>query len=187
MTNGGKFSNYWERSQEVRPGDLVFCLFEVEETPRTVGLSQHLGVISGDYTVMECSDARTASFVESFYKAMDDRKLLSPLYSGLRKRIPKPEFLSVATPLPPRNEMAAIARFIEDSLTGIQQSIDRMTREVALLAEYRTRLVADVVTGKLDVREAAAHLLTEGTQEPTEDDNDLDPSLDPSDEETFVE
>ena len=37
-------------------------------------------------------------------------------------------------------------------------AIDRTEREIDLLREYRTRLIADVVTGKLDVREAAAQL-----------------------------
>lgn len=37
-------------------------------------------------------------------------------------------------------------------------AIVRTEREIALMQEYRTRLVADVVTGKLDVRAAAAKL-----------------------------
>ena len=37
-------------------------------------------------------------------------------------------------------------------------AITRAEREIALLREFRTRLIADVVTGKLDVREAAARL-----------------------------
>ncbi len=177
MTTGGKFSNFWERSQEVRPGDLVFCLFDVEETPRTVGLSKHFGMISGDYTVMECTDPLTAAFVECFYKAMDDRKLLSPLYSGLRKKIPKPEFLAVATPFPPRDEQVAIVRSINESLSSIERSAERIRHEVELLREYRTRLVADVVTGKLDVREAAARLPDEAPPDTAGD--DTDPSIDP--------
>jgi type I restriction enzyme S subunit len=40
----------------------------------------------------------------------------------------------------------------------IQGAVDTLAREINLLQEYRTRLVADVVTGKLDVREAAARL-----------------------------
>ncbi len=170
---GGKFSNFWERSQEVRPGDLVFCLFDVEETPRTVGLSKDFGMISGDYTVMECIDAITAGFVECFYKAMDDRKLLSPLYSGLRKRIQKPEFLAVATPIPPLDEQVAIVRSIEASLTNIEQAAKRIQQEANLLVEYRTRLVADVVTGKLDVREVASRLPDESPPESIDDETDL--------------
>src|SRR5580765_1904402 len=45
----GKFSADMGTSQEVRKGDLVFCLFDVPETPRTVGLSQHDGMITGAY------------------------------------------------------------------------------------------------------------------------------------------
>ena len=41
---------------------------------------------------------------------------------------------------------------------GIDAAIDRARRQIELLREYRTRLIADVVTGKLDVREAAASL-----------------------------
>ena len=39
--------------------------------------------------------------------------------------------------------------------------MDRARRQIELLEEYRTRLIADVVTGKLDVREAAAELPNE--------------------------
>ena len=38
------------------------------------------------------------------------------------------------------------------------QAIDRKHREIELLREYRTGLIVDVVTGKLDVRDAAAEL-----------------------------
>jgi type I restriction enzyme, S subunit len=41
---------------------------------------------------------------------------------------------------------------------SFDSTITRLEREIELLREYRTRLVADVVTGKLDVREAAARL-----------------------------
>jgi hypothetical protein len=58
--NKGKFSSDLGTSQEVRPGDLVFCLFDVPETPRTVGLSSHVGMITGAYTVFECVDPAVA-------------------------------------------------------------------------------------------------------------------------------
>ena len=44
------------------------------------------------------------------------------------------------------------------SLREIAVAIDLCHGEQKLLREYRTRLIADVVTGKLDVREAAARL-----------------------------
>jgi type I restriction enzyme S subunit len=51
-------------------------------------------------------------------------------------------------------------------------AIDRAQREISLLCEYRTRLIADVVTGKLDVRAAAADLPDESGELETPDDNE---------------
>jgi len=63
-----------------------------------------------------------------------------------------------AIALPSDVEQQAIVRWIEASSASLTGAIDKAGREVALLHEYRTRLIADVVTGKLDVREAAARL-----------------------------
>jgi len=182
----GKFSADMGTSQEVRSGDLVFCLFDVPETPRTVGLSQHDGMITGAYTVMECSDLEMAKFLELFYIAMDDRKLLSPMYSGLRNTIPKDRFLGAKTPIPPAGERAAILGAVQNGTASLNQTISRLEREIDLLREYRTRLVADVVTGKLDVREAGARLPDEGPLDTVEDGAELGGETEPADEEVAV-
>ena len=64
--------------------------------------------------------------------------------------------------LPPIGEQQAIVRHIEESTLGLEGAIDRTQRQISLLREYRTRLIADVVTGKLDVRAAAQGLPEEG-------------------------
>ncbi len=61
-------------------------------------------------------------------------------------------------PLPPLDEQIALRERVEREVDGIVRMQRRVEREIALVQEYRTRLVADVVTGKLDVREAAAKL-----------------------------
>ena len=60
--------------------------------------------------------------------------------------------------LPPLREQTAIARFLDAAARRIQRQISATRRQIALVEEYRTRLIAGVVTGKLDVREAAADL-----------------------------
>ena len=60
--------------------------------------------------------------------------------------------------LPPTEEQQGIVEFIEVETRPIDTAISRTEREIALMLEYRTRLTADIVTGKLDVREAAAKL-----------------------------
>jgi type I restriction enzyme S subunit len=60
--------------------------------------------------------------------------------------------------LPPDEEQKQIVQFVRNESSPIDTAIARLEREIGLLREYRTRLVADVVTGKLDVRQAAAQL-----------------------------
>jgi type I restriction enzyme, S subunit len=60
--------------------------------------------------------------------------------------------------LPPKREQDEIVVAVVAQTAGLDNAMSRLEREIELLREYRTRLVADVVTGKLDVREAAARL-----------------------------
>lgn len=68
-------------------------------------------------------------------------------------------------PFPPVAEQQLLVRFLDAELKRIDQAVSTSWREIELLREYRTRLIADVVTGKLDVREAVAKLPDE-TEEP---------------------
>lgn len=71
---------------------------------------------------------------------------------------------------------------IEESTLELSAAIDRAERGIEFLHEYRTRLIADVVTGKLDVREVAARLPDEIEEqealEETEADTDVDAAAD---------
>ncbi len=74
------------------------------------------------------------------------------------RRLPTERWRSLRMALPPRPEQRAIVRFLDAADRRIQRQISATRRQTILLTEYRTRLIADVVTGKLDVREAAADL-----------------------------
>ena len=65
---------------------------------------------------------------------------------------------SVWLPLPPLSEQAAIVSFLDRTTAALDAATTSAQRETSLLREYHTRLIADVVTGKLDVREAVAGL-----------------------------
>ncbi|TAK84271.1 MAG: restriction endonuclease subunit S [Betaproteobacteria bacterium] len=60
--------------------------------------------------------------------------------------------------LPPLDEQDRIVRWVRDATFEGHSALQVAEREIALLREYRSRLIADVVTGKLNVREAAARL-----------------------------
>ncbi len=146
----GKFSADMGTSQEVCEGDLVFCLFDVPETPRTVGQSAFNGMITGAYTVFQCDDPLLAQYIELFYKAMDDQKLLRPLYSGLRNTIPKDRFLGTKTPVPSLPEQKAIVRYLDYMDLRIRKYIATKEKLIKLLEEQKRAVVHQAVTRGLD-------------------------------------
>ena len=86
---------------------------------------------------------------------------------------------------PPLQEQARLSDAIEQRHRRSRyDAIAARTREIDLLREYRTRLIADVVTGKLDVREAAARLPDEVDEpEPLDEaEADIDVDADEADE-----
>ena len=61
-------------------------------------------------------------------------------------------------PLPPVPEQQNIISDIDKTTDKVYQAISAARRQISLMNEYRTRLIADVVTGQLDVRDDAVEL-----------------------------
>ncbi len=72
------------------------------------------------------------------------------------------DYFNNVTPIPPLGEQDHIVDGLDRSLTSLRLIQKSSLSEIELMREYRTRLIADVVTGKLDVRQAAARLPEEG-------------------------
>ena len=105
------------------------------------------------------------------------------LYGGTKDGLSLDDVKNYPILLPPRNEQEAAVQWIEGELSALVKIGDSTKRELEMVREYRTRLIADVVTGKFDVREAAAQLpdeveelepldeadtLIDGEEEPTD-------------------
>jgi len=76
--------------------------------------------------------------------------------------------------VPPLPEQTAIVEFLDEQTERIDAAITADRRVIELLKEFRTRLIADVVTGKLDVRETAAKLPEEEAAEDVEPESEID-------------
>ncbi len=146
----GKFPAEFDTYQEVNSGDFVFCLFDVEETPRTVGLSQFNGMITGAYTVFEVDKSFDKKFLYYFYLNLDQGKRLKPLYRGLRNTIPKDAFMAFKTFIPPQWEQNAIANFLDKKTAQIDEAIAIKEQQIALLNERKQILIQQAVTQGLD-------------------------------------
>lgn len=107
---------------------------------------------------------RTSQGVDSRYLAMmldSAQDAFIPLIDEAghgTKRLPTERWRNLAVGVPPLSEQTTIVDYVDRATADIDTAITSATREIDLLTEYRTRLTADVVTGKLDVREAAAAL-----------------------------
>ena len=93
----------------------------------------------------------------------------------------------MALPVPPtREEQNAIVEHIRSEVGTIECAVSRQEREIELLREYRNRLLADVVTGKLDVRVAATMLPQETEHAPIERDIESSMDTEPAEEEVAL-
>ena len=72
-------------------------------------------------------------------------------------------------PFPPVEEQTAIATYLDERLIAIKKATMAIQAEISLVLEYRTQLISDVVTGKLDVRDAAERLPSSSEHEAMDD------------------
>ena len=77
------------------------------------------------------------------------------LYGGTKDGLSLDDVKNYPMLLPPLAEQVATVKYIRKITGDISGAIDHARRQIELMEEYRTRLIADVVTGKLDVREFA--------------------------------
>ena len=145
---------------------------------RTRGMSALLGIdttISQNLAAIVPSTAVDGNFLHC---------LLTALYLNVRNigRGGNQEALNcdlvsrLRLPIPPLVEQVEMLRHIDGTLSKSAESIKKVSRETDLVREYRTRLIADVVTGRLDVREAAEAL---PEVDPLAAEDDLDDTGDP--------
>ena len=146
----GKFPKDFDTYQVVEPNDIVFCLFDVDETPRTVGLSLLNGMLTGAYDTFSMSNIVSPKFINYYYTAVDDVKALRPYYSGLRKVVKKDKFMAIPIPLPPIPEQNKIVAYLDKRITLIDNCKCQRERELQTLNELKQAEIASVVTRGLN-------------------------------------
>ena len=123
----------------------------------------HIGILRQEACVNQgCRLLTPKNLVESAWlyfslRAFNDE--LSSLGQGSTfTELSRDKLGGFAIALPPLTEQTAIVAHLDKLTSDIDAAIAHTRREIEFLEEYRTRLIADAVTGKLDVREAAANL-----------------------------
>jgi type I restriction enzyme S subunit len=143
-------------------GDLV--LNRLKAHLGVFALASVRGLVSPDYTVLRPAREMCPRYFELIYRTPACRVELRKRAKGIVQgfwRLYTDDFYDIRVPVPPVPEQEKIVKQLDSDLATLNTALARTEREIGLLREYRTRLVADVVTGKLDVRAAAAKLPAE--------------------------
>ena len=116
-------------------------------------------IVSTGFAVLTPTSSTCSKFVSYVCQSGSFTGRVSANSAGVAyPGIAESKFSAFEVAIPPLSEQTAITRYLDDAIANTSSAIDRANREIELLREYRTRLIADVVTGKLDVREVAADL-----------------------------
>ena len=119
-------------------------------------LAPQFGVISPDYTVLIPNTERIIpSFGEIVLKSALCRRELRVRVRGIIEgfwRLYTDDFYTIYLPVPPIEEQKEIMQYIDAQAKKASAVENALNREIELLHELRTRLISDVVTGQLDVR-----------------------------------
>ena len=135
-----------------------------------LGVARQNGLVSPSYGVYRPLDNERLNhgYIDSLLRTEAYRAnylIWSTGITSSRLRLYAESFLDISVLCPPRTEQNAIVEYIGQATADTNAAISRTRRQIELLQEYRTRLISDVVTGKLDVREAAALLPDEADDE----------------------
>lgn len=142
----GKLPADFTTYQRVVQGDLIFCLFDVEETPRTVGWVPEPGMITGAYTAAYVNPSFDARYIAYHYLSYDQRKSLRGYYAGLRNTIRSTDFSNIPIAYPPIDEQQTIASYLDRETAEIDAFIAEQEELIVLLAERRVATITQAVT-----------------------------------------
>ena len=152
------------RRFHVQDGDILFVRssLKLEGTGRSaIAMNCHPETVFECHLVQARPDGRQVNFrylVTQLNSYVLRHFLVSRANMVTMATIAQDTISSCPILLPPRIEQDRIIRWIDIQWNRISNAIADASRHINLMQEYRTRLIADVVTGKLDVRQAATEL-----------------------------
>ena len=140
-------------------GDIAYNMMRMWQG--AVGVAPVDGLVSPAYVVAKPLRGNAPRYFSALFRTSAYMAEVDKYSRGIvkdRNRLYWDDFKQMPALRPPPYEQTAIVCYLDKATADIDTAIDRARRQIDLLREYRTRLIADVVTGKLDVRKAVARL-----------------------------
>lgn len=140
-------------------GDIAYNMMRMWQG--AVGVVPVDGLVSPAYVVAKPNPGTEPRFFGHLFRTATYMRETDKYSRGIvkdRNRLYWVDFKQMPSPCPPYGEQVQIADFVDQVMQSTNTLVERELRQIELVRELRDRLVADVVTGKLDVREAAETL-----------------------------
>lgn len=142
----------FETYQFVNKGDLIFRPTDLQNDTVSLrsSISEFEGIITNAYLNLRFRSKANSRFYHYFFRSIDNNKIIYGLGSGLRQNISYLDFRRFQFPFPPLAEQTAIAHFLDDKTTKIDQAIAIKQKQIELLKERRQILIHKAVTRGLN-------------------------------------
>lgn len=154
LNGGGKMPTSFDGYQKVASGNLLMCLFDIDVTPRCIGLVRNFGLTSPAYSRFIMKDSAYAPYYYYYYLMMDYTKELLHMAKNLRHSLTEDQLGVIKAPKPPYAEQIQIAEFLDEKCAEISRVIEDKNKQLATLDEYKKSLIFEYVTGKKEVPSA---------------------------------
>ena len=144
----------FEGYQIVYPGNIVLRLTDLQNDHRSLrtGLVSDKGIITSAYTTLKAKNNILPAFLRLQLHAADLCKVFYGMGGGVRQSISYEDIRRMKVFVPPLEEQEKIITIIEGRGNKITLCIEAIKDEIKRFEELKTRLISDVVTGQIDVR-----------------------------------
>lgn len=148
LDGSGKNPAEYDTYQVIKKDDLVFCLFDYDVTPRTIGYVEENGMLTGAYTRLIPKSETFSKYYYYYFLSLDYKKELLHLCTGLRNSIPKPLFWSMKSPLPDIKIQEKISKYLDEKIENVDQIIEKKQKQIELLKEKRIAVIDNEMVNK---------------------------------------
>jgi type I restriction enzyme S subunit len=156
-TSWESYQSLIEGDRRPKSGDLIYCRNVSVGAAAVVTADGPLAM--GQDVCLIRSHRENQRYLNYFLKSQVMHHQLAMLMIGSTfNRINVEDIKALTIVVPPRHEQDAIAHYLDAETKQLGSTQRLAEEEISLIREYRTRLIADVVTGKLDVRQVAGQL-----------------------------
>lgn len=147
---GGKMPTSFDGYQRICAGNLLMCLFDIDVTPRCVGLIKQEGVTSPAYSQFVLTANTDASYYCYYYTMLDMDKTLLHLAKNLRHSLTEDQLGAVPTVVPPLAEQKDISSFLDKKCAEIDALTTDIQSQIDALEQYKRSVITETVTKGLN-------------------------------------